>query len=364
MRLLTLLLVPLALYGSGCSLPVGAEPLPAAHASPSAASLPDFIGQDAIQAAVALRDAGLQYRLYPSARGQEGVVMNQLPKPGQQLQPGATVDLVVGGDERVMDMVKLAAQPPAPEPEDPVKREADQLEAIRSKFGDKYELSEEALSKIELPSIEGLHGEHVQPAPMPEPSPVPKTVTTAPFPGPAGMPTRVDTPTSEQSTGQSKTEPSGAETPTVAVSAEEPLSGPSNANLGAWSVTLPGPTKPVEYTVQGEVASGVATRSADGKTIFSVCTTKANSRGESLPAGVIDQILMAAPFRYGKPQRSGRYTSAHMPAVSSIITTGQGSMRVVTWYGYGQLCDVGVPVDAQGRSDQVLDPILSSLRPN
>lgn len=371
MRLLTLLLVPLAFYGSGCSLPVGAEEIPAAEVAATAASLPEFVGADAIQAAVALRDASLQYRLYPSARGDEGVVINQMPKAGHAMKPGETVDLVVGGDERVMEMIKLAAQPPAPQPEDPVKREADELEAIRAQFGDKYELSEEALSKIEVPSLEGLHHENVPPAPMPVPSPVPKVATTAPLLGPADVPIRVDAPAPEAATAPTTDQDAPAATaqaapigaPAVALSADDALTGAPTADLGSWSVTLPGPTKPVEYTVQGQVASGVATRTGDGKTVFAVCTPMANSRGESLPAGVVDQLLMAAPHRYGTPQRSGRYTSAQMPAVSSIIPSGSGPMRVVTWYGYGQLCDVGVPVDGHGRSDQILDPILSSLRP-
>lgn len=368
MRLLPLLLIPLALYGSGCSLPVGAEERPTTEVSATAASLPEFVGADAIQAAVALRDAGLQFRLHPSARGDEGVVINQLPKAGQAVKPGGTVDLVVGGDERVMEMIRLAAQPPTPAPEDPVKREVDELEAIRAQFGDKYELSEEALSKIEVPSLEGLHHENVPPAPMPAPSPVPKMATTAPYLGPADVPVRVDDPAPEPSPQEGEAvavtntaTPIGA--PDVALTPDEPLTGVATADLGSWAVTLPGPTKQVEYTVQGQVAAGVATRTADGKTVFAVCTPMANSRGESLPAGVVDQLLMAAPHRYGTPQRSGRYTSAQMPAVSSIIPSGNGPMRVVTWYGYGQLCDVGVPVDGQGRSDQILDPILNSLRP-
>lgn len=368
MRLLPFLLVPLAFYGSGCSLPVGAEEMPVQEVSATAASLPDFVGVEGVQAAVALRDAGLQFRLHSSARGDEGMVINQLPKAGQSVKPGATVDLVVGGDERVMEMIALAAQPPAPTPEDPVKHEADELDAIRARFGDKYELSEEALSKIEVPSLEGLHHENVPPAPMPEPSPVPKMANTAPFLGPADVPVRVDdaASTSEPSasTSAASTQAAAPGAPVVALGTDEPLTGSPTADLGAWTVTLPGPTKPVTYTVQGQDASGVATRTPDGKTAFAVCTPMANSQGESLPAGVVDQLLMAAPHRYGTPQRSGRYTSAQMPAVSSIIPAGHGPMRVVTWYGYGQLCDVGVPVDGQGRSDQILDPILSSLRPS
>lgn len=368
MRLLTLLLVPLALYGSGCSLPVGAEEMPETVVSATAASLPEFVGADAIQAAVALRDAGLAFRLHASARGDEGVVINQMPKAGQAMTPGETVDLVVGGDERVMEMIKLAAQPPAPAPEDPIKREANELEAIRARFGDKYELSEAALANVEVPSLEGLHHENVPPAPLPSPSPAPSVGTTAPRLGSADVPVRVDGPetvptASHEANGSLGDEPAApVGAPAVALAPDDSLTGPSTVDLGSWSVTLPGPTKAVAYQVQGQTASGVATRTPEGKTIFAVCTPMANSRGESLPAGVVDQLLMAAPYRYGTPQRSGRYTSAQMPAVSSIIPSGHGPMRVVTWYGYGQLCDVGVPVDGQGRSDQVLDPILSSLR--
>ena len=371
MRWLVPLLIPLALYGSGCSLPVGAQEQSEPAEQTQAMALADFVATDATQAVIALRDAGLTYRLHPSARGAEGVVLNQVPKAGQPVKAGTTVDLVIGGDQRVIDMITIAVQPAAPA--SPTPTTEDELAAIREAIGDKYVLTEAELAKVEVPSLEGLHHENLPPVPVTDPSPVPQRPTvpdsSQPSPMPAVLeaePVTTDTARTGEETATSKApHTDAAQTPDGIISLDQTtvLTGPQMVTVGAWQATLPGPTISYEREVQGTKVTGAATRTGEGKTVSVGCAPITTATGENLPAGMVDQLLLGAPYRYGEPQRSGRYSSAQMPAVSSIIPTGNGPVRVVTWYGYGHLCDVAVPVDGQGRSDQILDPILASLRP-
>lgn len=340
MRFLLPLLIPLALYGSGCSLPVGAQEM--IEAGPTEMMVPDVMGMDGVQAIMTLRDQGLAYRLHTSPNGPEGTVRNQLPKAGLPIAPGKTVDLIINGDDRVIAMIEAAAKPPEPVEETP--DEQAQLAAIRERLDGRYALDTEAIANVTMPEIKGIDHSRTRVELPPVPSPSPSAEVKA-----------ADKPIAQ------------GEQPLpslVPVDGSEVLTGPQQVNLGVWSVTLPGPTKAYSTEIHGFAVNGYATRTEDGKVIAAGCSTIESRNGGSLPAGMVDQLLLSAPYRYGQPERFGRYSSAQMPGMSSIVATGTGKARVVTWYGYGQLCDVLVPVDAQGRSDHLIEPILQSLQPS
>ncbi|WP_336249631.1 PASTA domain-containing protein [Stomatohabitans albus] len=340
MRSLVALLIPLALLGSGCSLPVGAEEMLNAESS-NVVLVPDLIGMDGVQAIITLREMGLTYRLHTSPNGGEGTVLNHLPKQGEPSTRGKPVELIIGGDQRVLDMIEAAAEPPKPEPE-ATKAPVD-MDLLREELESRYHLDQNAVAKVKLPEIKGVGTAHTAPMPsMPATPPQPsKTSSSEPEEAPV-EPTPVP----------------------ISVDGSTRLDGPRTVNLGSWSLTLPGATTPYTTEVQGVPLSGYATRTANGQVIAAGCSTITARNGTSLPASMVDQLLLGAPQRYGVPERSGRYSTGHMPAVSSIVDSPEGKLRVVTWYGFGQLCDVRVPVDAQGRSDALIEPILESVHHN
>lgn len=415
MRSLLAALLPLALLGSGCSLPVGAlERSPFGQYDQM--TLPDVTGQDGLRAAQRLVADGFELALHPTTTGDYGIVTNQLPKPGTKLAIGDQIDLIISGDEKLINTIIAQLEPPVGEDEVPEEDEAQILETIRQRLNDHYDLDPQAVKDLKIPEIEGRDA-YTYPTPKTKPADkakaeTPEAEAEAPQSG-TPKPDQPGTPVADQpggtggdpdghvSQGEPPALPTGADassgpqrlttppagggaamTPMMAMAepygdqadqdhqagqlpalgGDVALGGPTQVEVGPWRLTMPGATTTYSTQVDGMAVQGVATRDGAGKTIAMGCVAIPGANGQSLAAGMVDQLLLAAPHRYGAPERSGRYTMAAMPAVSTVYSHATGPTRVITWYGYGYLCDLSVPMDDHGRSEQVLQPLVASLR--